>query len=62
MVELENKKCLLFWIFFEFFALLHFILTNILYLTHFYVFFVNLLKNVNFSDFKPSPTCDESSV
>ena len=45
-----------------FFALSHFILTNIFNLTHFYVFFVNILQKVNFSDSKPSPTCDESSV
>jgi len=47
---------------FELFVFLHFILTEIFCLTHFYVFFVNILKKVNFSDFKPSPTCDESSV
>ena len=36
--------------FFEFFALSHFISTNIFYLTHFYVFFVNILKKGIFSD------------
>ena len=32
------------------------------YLTHFYVFFVSIVKKVFFSYFKHSPTCDESSV
>jgi len=52
-LKYENKKI---------FALSHFILTNIFYLTHFDVFFVNILKKVDFSDSKPSPMCDESSV
>jgi len=47
--------------FLEIFALSHFILTNIFYLTHFYVFFVNILKKDIFSHSKPSPTCNVSS-
>jgi len=58
MVVLEKKS--LFSL--ELFALSHFILNTVFCLTHFYVFFVNILKKVNFSDSKPSPTCDESSV
>jgi len=57
----ENKKIVII-SYAEFFALSHFILTNIFYLTQFYVFFVNILKKFYFSDSKPSPTCDESSV
>jgi len=37
----------------EFMDFLLFRITNIFYLTHFYVFFVNILKKVNFSDLKP---------
>jgi len=48
--------------FLEFFALLHFILTNNFYLTHFYALFVNILKKVNLSDSKPSPTCYAPSI
>ena len=44
LVEI-NKFC-------EYFALSHFILTNIFYLTHFYVFFVNILKQSSFLRFQ----------
>jgi len=54
MVEINNIL--------ECFALLHIILTNIFYLTHSYVFFVNIFQKVIFSDSKSSPTRDESSV
>jgi len=35
----------------------HFSLITSFCFTHFYVFFVNILKKVYFSDSKPSPTC-----
>jgi len=38
--------------FLEYFALSHFISTNIFYLTHFDVFFVNILKKVLFLSFQ----------
>jgi len=59
MVELKKSKCLFS---LELFSLSHFISTNIFYLINLYVFFVNILKKVNFSDSKPSPKSDESSV
>ena len=56
--SMKIKKCYYFilWIFCSF--AFHF---NIFYLTHFDVFFVNILKKVIFSDSKPSPTCDVQS-
>ena len=41
--------------FLEFFAVSHFVLNNIFYLTHFHVIFGNILKKIDFLDSKPSP-------